>query len=292
MRIIKIFICFIILLLMVQLPVYAGVSAGLEWRYQNDESSMEAVMLNLDISKHWTIKASYDWEVEDLTADLIYKTKTGGIFQPYYGLGVRDVLQKSNTELSLGDKAEIIVGMVVNLSSNPQTGIFLTMEMKAVPSTWFKDSSPEMLDPIYAVTVNYRIDSQPSQTRRPNSINESDFDLLIRLVTAEAGNEPFEGQVAVAAVVLNRVVSYSFPNTIRDVIYQNGQFSSLPKLPALTPTEMSRQAVVEALNGKDPSNGALYFYNPRTCSKEGLAFFNSGKLRVTARIGNHTFLME
>ncbi|PKM83630.1 MAG: spore cortex-lytic enzyme [Firmicutes bacterium HGW-Firmicutes-13] len=118
----------------------------------------------------------------------------------------------------------------------------------------------------------------------------SDIDLLARLVRAEAGGEPYIGQVAVAATVLNRVKSSKYPNTIPGVVYQtvNGFIQYCPvrigtiNLPA---TETARKAVLDAVNGWDPTNGAVSFFNPRTASN---AWIRSST--VTANIGNHRFV--
>lgn len=96
--------------------------------------------------------------------------------------------------------------------------------------------------------------------------SQSDVDLLARLITAEAEGEPYAGKVAVGAVVINRVQSGSFPNSISSVIYQriNGYYQFTPVLnghiykPA---TADSVKAAYEALNGQDPTNGALFFYD-------------------------------
>ncbi|MFW6381011.1 MAG: spore cortex-lytic enzyme [Bacillota bacterium] len=112
-----------------------------------------------------------------------------------------------------------------------------------------------------------------------------DIELLARLVHAEARGEPYEGQVAVAAVLLNRVESPSFPNTLAGVIYQplafesvaNGQFN-------LPPTNENRRAARSALNGWDPTYGSLFFWNP---SKPVNSWIWS---RDTVRkIGSHIF---
>lgn len=292
MRIIKITLLFMMLLLTASLPAYASVSTGLAWQSQDGgDYSMEAVKVDLNLSKHWTVQGSYDWENENLSADVLYKPKTDTWFRPYIGIGVRDIMQRADSELSLGDKAEVVAGAELGLRSNKQSGFFLSMEVKAVPSTLFDDSDADILKPVVSVALNYRFPSQ-RRIRAPQDISKSDFELLARLVAAEAGNEPFEGQVAVAAVVLNRVNSGKFPATIRGVIYQNNQFTSLPKLPGITPSESCYQATTAALNGQDPSRGALYYYNPRTCSREGLAFFRSGKLKTTTKIANHIFLTD
>ncbi|SHE48026.1 LysM domain-containing protein [Desulforamulus putei DSM 12395] len=94
---------------------------------------------------------------------------------------------------------------------------------------------------------------------------DEDLDLLARLVNAEAGGEPMEAQIGVAAVVINRVKSDLFPDTIRDVIYAPNQFTPVRNGWINRPaTESSIQAAKAALYGSDPTNGALYFYDNST----------------------------
>ncbi|BAS28357.1 LysM peptidoglycan-binding domain-containing protein [Limnochorda pilosa] len=120
-------------------------------------------------------------------------------------------------------------------------------------------------------------------------LSPEELDLLSRLVTAEAEGEAYAGQVAVAATVLNRVLDPRYPNTVWDVVYQYWQgipqFSPVAdgriNLPA---SPVARQAVAEALTGKDPASGALGFYNPLKTSN---AWVRSQP--VTAAIGNHLF---
>lgn len=119
-----------------------------------------------------------------------------------------------------------------------------------------------------------------------------ELELLARVVEIEAGNEPHEGKVAVAAVILNRVRSPRFPDSIRAVVFQRGQFPTATEmLHRVRPGSSERRAAREALAGKDPSHGALYFYNParHPCAGDaaGGDFFCS--LEVTARIGHHVF---
>jgi N-acetylmuramoyl-L-alanine amidase len=96
------------------------------------------------------------------------------------------------------------------------------------------------------------------------SSRDNDLYLLARMITAEARGEPYSGQVAVGAVILNRVASPSFPNTIAGVIYQKGAFSALDdgQFHSVTITDSCRRAAQDALNGTDPTGGALYYYNP------------------------------
>ena len=95
----------------------------------------------------------------------------------------------------------------------------------------------------------------------------TDVTLLARLVSAESKGEPYRGQVAVAAVVLNRVKSSSFPNSIPDVIYQPGAFSPVANGEIWkNPTSSAVNAANEALTGTDPAYGALFFFNPAKTS--------------------------
>jgi len=113
----------------------------------------------------------------------------------------------------------------------------------------------------------------------------SEVDLLARMISAEARGEPYSGQVAVGAVILNRVEHPSFPNTISGVCYQSGAFSSVYdgqlNMPA---TESCRKAALDALNGWDPTGGAIYFYNPRTAKSKWIL-----SRPVIRTIGNHVF---
>lgn len=282
----------VILLFTLPISVLAAANTGIEWQYQDDQLSTSAIRLNWLVSDRWTVRGIYQWENRDLSAGFTYKQGRGRWVSSFVGLGFRDLLNEAAPEYDFEEKTELITGVQINLSKGGN-GAFIVIEARAVGSTIGGGSHPEALDPIISMSLNFSLPGRRTpRVKVPESISEVDFDLLVRLVAAEAGGEPYDGQVAVAAVVLNRMGSYKFPNTVRGVVYQENQFSSVPKLPYIEPGESCRRAVVEALNGIDPSNGALYFYNPETSSKEGLRFFNSANLKVTARIGNHVFLTE
>ena len=118
-----------------------------------------------------------------------------------------------------------------------------------------------------------------------SSQSSSDLNLLAHCVYAEARGEPYIGQVAVAAVILNRVKSASFPNTIAGVIYQPYAFSSVSDGQInLTPNDTAYKAAQDALNGWDPTYGCLYFYNASTSTSK---WIYSRKTVVT--YGNHVF---
>ncbi len=113
----------------------------------------------------------------------------------------------------------------------------------------------------------------------------SDVNLLAKLIAAEARGESYKGQVAVGAVVLNRVDHASFPDTIAGVIYQRGAFSCVNDSNwYVSPDSTSVKAARDCINGWDPSGGAIYYYNPRKTSNK---FMHSRPVITT--IGNHVF---
>lgn len=115
--------------------------------------------------------------------------------------------------------------------------------------------------------------------------SSSDENLLARCIYGEARGEPYTGQVAIAAVVLNRVKSSKFPNTIAGVIYQPGAFTVVQDGQInLTPNDTARSAARDALNGWDPTNGCIYYYNPATATS---AWIWSREVRLV--IGSHHF---
>lgn len=120
-----------------------------------------------------------------------------------------------------------------------------------------------------------------------SSISSSDLNLLAKCVYAEARGEPYTGQVAVAAVVLNRVKSASFPNTISGVIYQPYAFTAVNDGQInLTPNSTAYKAAQDALNGWDPTYGCLYYYNPATATSSWI-----WSRQTVVTIGNHVFAL-
>ncbi len=122
-------------------------------------------------------------------------------------------------------------------------------------------------------------------TENAGSDEERDLYLLASVIHGEARGEPYEGQVAVGAVVLNRVASEDFPDTIEGVIYQRGAFDAVEDGQiSLTPNETAYRAARDALNGWDPTNGALYYWNPVTATSRWI-----WTIPITTVIGNHVF---
>ena len=115
--------------------------------------------------------------------------------------------------------------------------------------------------------------------------SSQDINLLAKVISAEARGESYEGQVAVGAVILNRVAHPSFPDTISGVVYQNGAFSCVNDSNWYQPVaDSAKRAAQDALNGWDPSGGAVYYYNPEKTSDKWI------RTRTVVKvIGHHYF---
>ncbi|MFD2371442.1 cell wall hydrolase [Brevibacillus sp. GCM10020057] len=149
---------------------------------------------------------------------------------------------------------------------------------KAIPNT------PDVTTVRQKVSVSR--DQRPKVIRNGKvKISERDMELLARLVYAEGRGEPYEGQVAIAAVVLNRVASPQFPHSVREVIFAPNAFSPVQN-GTLTQqsNESTRRAVQDAVNGVDPTHGSLYFFNPDTATSNWV-----WSRQQTVVIGNHMF---
>lgn len=138
-----------------------------------------------------------------------------------------------------------------------------------------------IVGPVTAAKMGLSVSNYSSSSKYSNN----DLYLLAKLVHSEARGESYTGQVAVAAVCLNRVDDSRFPNTIAGVIYQpwaftainDGQFN-------LEPNQTAYKAARDALNGWDPTNGAVYYYNPKTATSTWIR-----STKTVAVIGNHIF---
>ncbi|MEG2450784.1 MAG: spore cortex-lytic enzyme [Clostridia bacterium] len=136
-----------------------------------------------------------------------------------------------------------------------------------------------------ASALGMTLSNSSSSSSSSSGSTSSDLNLLARVVYGEARGEAYTGQVAIAAVVLNRVRSSSFPNTIAGVIYQGGAFDCVSDGQInLSPNESCKKAAQDAINGWDPTYGCLYYYNPKTATN---AWMLSRPVKL--RIGLHNF---
>ncbi|WP_409251199.1 spore cortex-lytic enzyme [Bacillus sp. SCS-153A] len=126
---------------------------------------------------------------------------------------------------------------------------------------------------------------KPTAVNIPNGFSQNDIQLMANAVYGEARGEPYEGQVAVAAVILNRIDSPSFPNTVAGVIFEPGAFTAVADGQIwLTPNEKAKEAVMDAIQGWDPSENAQYYFNPVTATSKWI--WSRPQIK---KIGKHIF---
>lgn len=176
-----------------------------------------------------------------------------------------------------------IVGLILSPTSgarsvSPVTTAYATTETAVMPT--------ETATPSQSAAVN--VSYQASSPRI--AYTEADLDLLARLVSSEAKGESYLGQVAAAAVTINRTLDPRFPDTLEEVIFQiegdRYQYEPVMNGTIYEPaTASARQAAWEALNGHDPTNGALGFYNPAKVRPGNWVW----QWPIVAEIGNHVF---
>lgn len=119
--------------------------------------------------------------------------------------------------------------------------------------------------------LNFILTKEENETYAASSSSTSSLQLMARAINGEARGEPYEGQVAVGAVILNRVKNSSFPNTIAGVIYEPGAFTAVSDGQINVPIAENStvyKAAQDALNGWDPTGGAIYYFNPNTATNK------------------------
>ena len=161
-------------------------------------------------------------------------------------------------------------------------GIFGTQTQKAV--RYFQQKNGLAVDGI-AGPKTLAAMGISSSSAATGSFSSNDIYLLAKVIAAEARGEPYTGQVAVGAVVLNRVEHPSFPDTIAGVVYQTGAFSCVTDSNwSVEPNDTAKKAARDAINGWDPSGGAIYYYNPAKTSNKWIM-----SRPVIVVIGSHRF---
>ena len=164
-------------------------------------------------------------------------------------------------------------------------GIYGTQTLEAVK--YFQRKNGLTVDGIAgpATLKAMGIMTSSSSSSSSSSNYNSNLNLLAKLIYGEARGEPYTGQVAVGAVVMNRIKSSSFPNTMSGVIYQSGAFDAVRDGQInLTPDSTARKAAQDAINGWDPSYGAIYYFNPSTATNKWI-----WSRPMTITIGRHRF---
>ena len=198
-------------------------------------------------------------------------------------------LVSAEASLKRGSRGNDVIAVQKRLKqwgyySGAVDGIFGSATERAV--RWFQEKNGLTVDgvvgPKTAAAMGLSLSSTVSSSTKPAS---GDVYLLAQCIYSEARGEPYKGQVAVGAVVLNRVKSSSFPNSIAGVIYQKGAFSAVDDGQInLTPNDSALKAAKDAMNGWDPTSGCLFYYNPAKTTNRWIR-----SRPIVVRIGSHVF---
>lgn len=162
-------------------------------------------------------------------------------------------------------------------------GVYGSNTLKAVKK--FQRKNGLTADGIAGKATLEKLGIFSSSSKSSGSVSSSSLNLISRFVYAESRGEPYKGQVAVAAVILNRVRDSRFPNTVSGVVYQSGAFTCVSDGQInLTPNATARKAAQDAMNGWDPTYGAVYYFNPNTATSKWI-----WSRPMTVTIGKHRF---
>lgn len=208
------------------------------------------------------------------------------------GIAVRNVSYSDAATLSVGSSGTDVKTLQTKLKkwgyyTGAVDGIFGQKTKAAV--VYFQKRNGLTADGIVGAktlaALGMKLSGGTGTSSTTSGYSSADITLLSKLIYAEARGEPYQGQVAVGAVVLNRVKSSSFPNTISGVVYQKYAFTCVSDGQInLSPNTSAKNAAKDAMNGWDPTGGALYYYNPKIATSSWIF-----SRQTTVTIGNHIF---
>lgn len=213
----------------------------------------------------------------------LYKLKEAGQYgQAGNASGMSEVLSKRG---STGSEVRNIQKKLKNWGyyNGSVDGIYGKLTEDAVK--YFQRTNGLTVDGIAGKNTLAAMGIMSSSNSVASSVSTGDINLLARAIYGEARGEPYAGQVAVGAVILNRVRDSRFPKTIAGVVYQAGAFDVVADGQIdLSPDNSAYQAARDAMNGWDPTYGCLYYYNPKTATNKWIR-----SLPISLTIGNHVF---
>lgn len=254
----------------------------------------EVVKIQTKLKSFGLYNGEIDGKYGVMTANAVRK------FQQHYGLKVDGIAGAqtisalgiyslpASTIYKIGSRGEMVKQIQIRLRhfgvlSTNADGVYGNQTAAAVRE--YQNRKGLKVDGIAGLSTLSALGLNGSSPPPQSGNQDDDIELLARIISAESRGEPYMGQVAVGAVVLNRVKHPSFPNTIAGVIYQQGAFSSLSDGEFNKPiTDSARRAASDAMNGSDPSGGAIYFYNPAKTSNAWIL----GRTVINT-IGEHVF---
>ena len=223
--------------------------------------------------------------------NIIRKILISTIFVILTAIAAFTIMQRNNTVEALskygsrGDEVKQIQEKLKRWGyyNGSVDGIYGTQTLNAVKS--FQKKNGLTVDGIAGPKTLAAMGITSSGNSTSSTSNSSNVNLLAHLIYGEARGESYIGQVAVGAVIMNRVKSNLFPNTIAGVIYQSGAFDAVSDGQInMTPDSTATKAAQDAINGWDPSYGAIYYFNPATATNKWI-----WSRPVTVTIGKHRF---
>ncbi|UJF36480.1 spore cortex-lytic enzyme [Paenibacillus hexagrammi] len=199
-------------------------------------------------------------------------TTTSGLSEPAYAAS-STVLKQGSVS---GDVWDLQFRLkVLGYYTKPLDGIYGSATAAAVRN----------FQQVYGLTADGYTGTDTWNALRKYTVNQADLDILAKIIYSEARGESYTGQVAVGAVVMNRLQSGSFPNNIHDIVFQPGAFTAVSDGQYwLTPDSAAYMAAQDAVRGWDPTYGALYYFNPATATSSWI-----WSRPQTVQIGNHIF---
>lgn len=196
-------------------------------------------------------------------------------------------VQKGDSLWAIAERNKVLVSEIMS-KNNLQTDILQIGQILLIPS---KSNRSNLASHITTTSSRNKTALRTAGLEKSSfSYTDEEYEWLARLIEAEAENQPFQGKVAVGSVVMNRIKDDWFPDTLEEVIFQKNnklyQFSPIGngRFNRVSPSEDSYQAATAALEGEDPTDGALYFYNPSIATDRWIR-----TRTVVKEIGQHSF---
>lgn len=233
------------------------------------------------IGQKFGVSAQYVRQTNGLSSDVIYPGQK--LWVPDAKVNaINYTVQKGDTLFKIGQKYGVTAAEI-KAASGLKSDMIYPGQALLIPKKGTAGQGPPATNQTLASRSGSSAERRQEMAK--GKISAQEYELMAKLVYGESRGEPYEGQVAVAAVILNRVKHPDFPNTITEVIFQPGAFTAVTDGQAyLTPDSTAYKAVDDALSGWDPSGGALYYWNPAKATSKWI-----WSRPIIKQIGNHVF---
>lgn len=243
----------------------------------NTQTTVQPQAADVNTQAAQTITANTQPTVQSQPADTNAQIVQGQVI----GTVAQNATQAANVNVQTAQTATVNTQTAIQ----PQT---TDVNAQVVPATTQLDTNAQT-----AQAQNVSTDTQVAQSANVTGVSDEEYEVLSRIVEAEAGGEDMMGKILVANVVINRVNNPKFPNTIKEVVFQKHQFSPISdgRYDSVTVSDDSREAATRALSGEDYSQGALYFSARSQADPGNMSWFDNN-LTWLFQYGHHEFYTE